>query len=207
MIFHHLNKSYLQEACSGLAPNTLLFPDISDGNLLSETASSIALVQYLYQGENQKKTTNVMKQKRGRGAEKGITPWKPTHSSVHISRGRIRKNRRNTCSPSQKSCGCMVKSKRIKTGSTYWRKLVYSQVCSAGPSRFVSQRELELVWQCSIIWTEWVFLWLCKNIIVLTNWFFFPPNLAVQAQHVKLLFYLEGLLKQIRFVYKFWPSG
>lgn len=109
MIFYRLNKSYLQEACSGLAPNMLLFPDTSDGNLLSETASSTTLVQYLYQGENRKKTTKVMKQKGGRGAEKGSKSWKPTHSSVHVSRGRYRENRRNTCSLSQKSCGCMVK--------------------------------------------------------------------------------------------------
>lgn len=150
MIFYRLNKSYLQEVCSGLAPNMLLFPNTSDGNLLSEPASSIALVQYLYQGENHEKTTNVMKQKGGRRAERGGKSWKPTHSSVHVSHGRYREN----LFPFSEIMWLHGKNKRIKPGSTHWQTLVYSLVCSAGPSQFVSQRELELLWQCSIIQTE-----------------------------------------------------
>lgn len=41
MMFYRLNKSHLQEACSSLAPNILLFPDTSDRNLLSETATPL----------------------------------------------------------------------------------------------------------------------------------------------------------------------
>lgn len=42
-------------------PNTLLFPDTSERNLFSQTASSIALVHFLYRGENHEKTFSVIK--------------------------------------------------------------------------------------------------------------------------------------------------
>lgn len=45
--------------------------------------------------------------------------------------------------PFSEICHCL--EKRIKTGSTYWQKLVYPQVCPVvSPSQFASQREPEL---------------------------------------------------------------
>lgn len=90
-------------------------------------APSIALVQYLYQGENQGKTTNVMKQKGRRGVEKGS---KLRKLLIHLSIcGRCRKNRRNTCSPSQKSCGCTIKEKKTRIHLLTKTSLITSLLC------------------------------------------------------------------------------
>lgn len=115
-----------------------------------------------------------MQQKKRRKAEKGS---KPTPSSVHVSCGRQRTEERYLF-PFSEICHCLGKKVRGQNpGSTYWQKLVYPQVCSVSPSWFASQREPELS-LASIIWTEWVLLWLHKNIIVLTNWVFFSLQLG-----------------------------
>lgn len=92
-------------------------------------APSIALVQYLYQGENPGKTTNVMKQRGGRGVEKGSKLWKLL---IHLSLSAVGDaERRNTHSPSQKSCGCMVKEEKISIHLLTKTSLLTSLLCWA----------------------------------------------------------------------------
>lgn len=84
-------------------------------------------------------------------------------------------NRRDTYSPSQKSWNpslCLGKVRGQKQDPPIDKNWSTHRSALLVLHGLLLKESWSSPWQCSVVWTEWVLLWLHKNIIVLTGVFF-----------------------------------